>query len=221
MVRRLRETGTVRSVHAGLVERDLREGERCRRAHLRVGAPAVWPRRIIFWSRGSVHRLAIGEVAGHRRERARLQRRPVAVPHWARLPHLRRRERRRQSGRLLDQCPQGIRVCRYRPVLDRPPYRGSVLPRQGRTPRERFGHPVVGRQLRARRRREFHVRRDLLEVFRRRGHQPGEKRPERLQRPRLHGTDRERAGSVLRVRVRGRAQRRRPRLGRMDAASRL
>ena len=63
VVRGLRQAGAVRRLHARVVERDLRQGERRRRAHVRLGAGRVRRRRVVVRARGPLDRLAIGQVA--------------------------------------------------------------------------------------------------------------------------------------------------------------
>ena len=63
MVRGLRQTGVVGDLHARLVQRDIRQGERGRRAHLRFGAGSVRHGRVVVRARRPLHRLAIGKVA--------------------------------------------------------------------------------------------------------------------------------------------------------------
>ena len=69
---------------------------------------------------------------------------------------------------------------------NRCPHRRSVLSRQGRTRRKRQRQPAVGHQLRVQHRRSDDARGHVHEVVRARGRQAGPRRPQRIQRARLH-----------------------------------
>ena len=188
VVRGLCQTGTVGHLHVRIVERDLRQVQRRRRAHLWLGAGGVRPGRLVVRARGSLHRLAIRKVVDGWRERARLQRRADRSTAWVTVSALRRRGRRRQPRRLLDQRAQGLRVRGDRPLQAGTAQGRGLLSRQGRARGERQRQPAVGRQLRIQHRREHDARRDLHEVVRRCGDQTRARRTERVQPARLHGS---------------------------------
>ena len=62
VVRGLRQAGAVGDLHARVVERDLRQDQRRRRADLRLGAGGLRPGRLVVRARGSLDRMAIGQV---------------------------------------------------------------------------------------------------------------------------------------------------------------
>ena len=84
VVRGLRQASPLSNLTTGVVQRGLRQGERCRRADLRLDAGAVRHRRLVVRSRGPLR--SAGDRAtstGPGRKRRRPDRRPGANTAWA------------------------------------------------------------------------------------------------------------------------------------------